>query len=105
MEKYIKARMKATGEVVEVQQDGTMSNNCGAYLTSGGIRVPGSALEFEKYIDWEQRRYELVKAAMQGYTANSAVYDKFDDVEFMLDAIKDTSIKLADEMIKQLKGK
>lgn len=58
-----------------------------------GIAVPLSPV---KVIDWEQRRYELAKAAMQGFCANpSAVLVKQDIA---------MSIHLADEMIKQLKG-
>lgn len=29
------------------------------------------ALEFEKGIDWEQRRYEIAKELMKGFAANS----------------------------------
>lgn len=50
-------------------------------------------------IDWEQRRYELSKAAMQGYMANVAS-ESIDEK-----AMATLSIIQADEMIRQLKTK
>ena len=50
----------------------------------------------ESPIDWEQRRYELAKSAMQGFCANPSAVLVKQDVAM--------SIHIADEMIKQLKG-
>ena len=36
--------------------------SCGSFITKDGRKIPGTALEFEKAIDWEQRRYELAKS-------------------------------------------
>ena len=47
--------------------------------------------------DWEQRRYELAKAAMHGYMSNVSIED-IDDK-----SMAKISIRQADEMIKQLK--
>ena len=50
-------------------------------------------------IDWEQRRYELAKAAMMGNIGNS---DE-NICNMVIPTIVKFSIKCADEMIKQLK--
>lgn len=59
-------------------------------------------------VDWEQRRYELVKAAMNGLLGCCSYYK--DDVNRMLYAERSDdsqlvkqSVDIADEMIKQLK--
>ena len=57
----LKAKVKATGEVIDVEPSGTMQVLCGSFITKDGRRMPGTALEFEKAIDWEQRRYEIAK--------------------------------------------
>lgn len=64
----MKAILKATGETVEVNSSGTMSISCGAYRTNDGRTLPATALEFEKVIDWEQRRYELIKELFLKWT-------------------------------------
>ena len=65
------ARLKPTGEEVEVIPNGTMSIHCAAYKTKDGRMIPTTALEFEKNIDWEQRRYEIAKELMKAFAANS----------------------------------
>jgi hypothetical protein len=50
-------------------------------------------------IDWEQRRYELSKAAMQGFEANTSEMVNTSGAK----KIVEWSIQIADEMIKQLK--
>lgn len=52
-----------------------------------------------KFIDWEERRYELAKAAMQGILSNS------DESMVTMDtkSISSLAVRTADEMIKQLK--
>ena len=67
----LKAKVKATGEVIDVEPSGTMQVLCGSFITKDGRRMPGTALEFEKAIDWEQRRYEIAKEIMKGFSANS----------------------------------
>lgn len=49
----LKAKVKATGEVIDVEPSGTMQVLCGSFITKDGRRMPGTALEFEKAIDWE----------------------------------------------------
>lgn len=48
-------------------------------------------------IDWEQRRYEIAKAAFQGYCANSNAYDaRYGDLAAR-------SVEGADALIAELK--
>lgn len=92
----MKARIKATGEMVEVE---------GICLINGGSTyIPASELESfveETPIDWEQRRFELAKTAMQGiistYTGPDTPFPKSEPVAMI-------SIEHADEMIRLLKG-
>lgn len=51
-------------------------------------------------IDWEQRRYELTKAAMQGRVSALDKNFNFDD---MVRPIARDSIKMADAVIKEFK--
>lgn len=54
----------------------------------------------EKKIDWEQRRYELVKAAMQGFCSNP--HQQIMDADSNM--VAEWSIGFADSLIKKLKG-
>jgi len=96
----MKARFKATGETVDVKPFGTMNVSCSAYITEDGHKMPGTALEFEKEINWEQRRYELAKSAMQGVLSNPA----FCNMQSKESITIKIAIVCADEMIKNLKG-
>lgn len=60
----MKAKIKGTGEIVEVKQKGTVHISCPAYHTTDNRIIPSFALEFEKNIDWEKRRYEIAKDMM-----------------------------------------
>lgn len=53
------------------------------------------------YIDWEQRRYELAKSAMQGYCIAFGLDDDSESYE----NIAIGSLRVADAMIKKLKEK
>lgn len=57
----MKAKYKNTGETVEVELIGTWNSAVTLYQAKDGRRFPMYALEFEKDIDWEQRRYEIAK--------------------------------------------
>lgn len=97
----LKAKVKATGEVIDVEPSGTMLVSCGSFITKDGRKIPGTALEFEKAIDWEQRRYELAKSAMQGYCIALGINDDsetYDDIAI-------GSLRVANALIKKLKGK
>ena len=97
----LKAKVKATGEVIDVEPSGTMLVSCGSFITIDGRKIPGTALEFEKAIDWEQRRYEIAKAAMQGRLSN-----QYGDVlvgERDFEGVAVSSVEFADALIAELK--
>lgn len=89
--KGFKPLMSSEGKLVSIVPEGMTKND--AYWVKTERIIP--------IIDWEQRRYELAKAAMQGYCANS--------LEYVVSAanhesVAEWSISIADIMIKKLKG-
>lgn len=67
----MKARVKDTGEVVDVRLCSEPLNvRLAFYETENGRKFPMFALEFETEIDWEQRRYEIAKELMRGFATN-----------------------------------
>lgn len=95
----MKAIIKETGEIVKVHRveivflDGELK---GAHQICDIPELEFSCID----ADWEQRRYELVKAAMQGYCANS--------LDFVVrtanpESIAQWSASTADAMIRRLK--
>lgn len=67
----MKAKHKITGETVEVEPIGTWNSSVALYEAKDGRRFPMYALEFEKDIDWEQRRYEIAKDMIAAFLSNS----------------------------------
>lgn len=61
----MKAKIKSTGETVNVHEDIN-----GDFVTESGSLYRSWQLEFEKEIDWEQRRYEIAKELMRGFATN-----------------------------------
>lgn len=95
----MKAKIKATGEIVEI------SGNC--LIRGGDAYVAISELEplaEETPIDWELRRFELAKYAMQGFIANTDLFDRFEDTGDAMICLCSDSMAYADEMIGLLKG-
>lgn len=93
----MKAIIKLTGEQVDVIHGGMMNIACASYRDKNGRMIPATALEFEKNIDWEQRRYEIAKDITCAYMqAHSNI--PFTD-------IADVSVTFADKLIVQLKAK
>jgi hypothetical protein len=99
----MKARIKSTGEIVEIKDlydDGT------ALVNDKYFKV--SELDFfSETIDWEQRRYELAKSAMQGilsdinqshYACSEENYEKY-----IPKGIAKFAIVCADALINELK--
>lgn len=70
----MKARVKSTGVLVDVTpQLNINSQHSKDYLyVCGNMVFKECELDFSA-IDWEQRRYELAKAAMQGILSNNTV--------------------------------
>lgn len=97
----MKAKIKTTGEIVEVEDlydDGT------ALVKDGYFKV--SELDFfEDFetIDWEQRRYEIAKSAMQGMLAHSTRYKPRNPNMNWHNAIAEEAKELSDALIKELK--
>lgn len=92
----MKARVKLTGEIVNIKDlydDGT------ALVNDKYFKV--SELDFfSETIDWEQRKYELAKAAMQGFCSNS--HEQVMGTDSNMTA--QMSLSFADALIKKLKG-
>lgn len=92
----MKARVKSTGKIVEIKNlydDGT------ALVNDKYFKV--SELDFfSETIDWEQRRYELAKAAMQGFCSNS--HEQV--MSASLNITAEWSLGFTDALIKKLKG-
>ena len=85
----LKAKVKATGEVIDVEPSGTMQVLCGSFITKDGRRMPGTALEFEK----------IAKEIMKGFSANS----HNQCVDASSETLAQWSISGADALIAELK--
>lgn len=110
----MKAKIKSTGEIVEVSPNGVTSvqRTCTKYATKDGRELIDLALEFLPNIDWEQRRYEIAKEAMSGilssehstgYASLAAEYSKNEKHTYPK-AISRYAVACADALIKELKG-
>lgn len=94
----MKARLKTNGEIVEVEDlydDGT------ALVKDRYFKV--SELDFEDFetIDWEQRRYEIAKAAMQGILC-APIVEGVDPNPTPWELAR-AAVRNADALIKELK--
>lgn len=88
----MKARYKNTGETVEVEPIGTGNCTVVLYQAKDGRKFPMYALEFEKDIDWEQRRYEIAKDVF------ASTYDIFQNK-----GLEKMAVHAADALIAELK--
>lgn len=111
----MKARIKETGEIINISDYARATlDKCDSY----GSPIELSFDEVEIFqersdnIDWEQRRYELAKAAMQGilsdeeevrYACSEADYKK-GEVRTIPKSIAQFAIACADALINELKG-
>lgn len=96
----MKAKVIATGEIVDVSYSHTTSDGVGIYKDNQERYWSSYQLECkETYIDWEQRRFELIKAAFQGLSANP--YE--DIVKMGEEEFADLAISYADAVIAKLK--
>ena len=69
----MKARVKSTGVLVDVTPQlniNSQHNNNYLYVCDNMVYRECELDFFSETIDWEQRRYELAKAAMQGFCSN-----------------------------------
>lgn len=111
----MKARVKATGEIINIADYARVTlDRCDSY--GNPIELSFDEVEIlqerSDNIDWEQRRYELVKAAMQGLISNSffmknlGMYlDEHPDKKMdAIEVVAIESINYTDVLIKKLKG-
>lgn len=64
----MKAKYKNTGEIVEIDAVSIVFKDITNYKFCRGDEID---FVTEPEIDWEQRRYEIAKSAIQGFCANS----------------------------------
>lgn len=102
----MKARIKETGVLIDV----TPRININALYNGDNLYVCDNKvfreceLDFlnlgNSAIDWEKRRYELAKAAMQGFCSNP--HEQIMSVDSNI--VAEWSIGFADSLIEKLKG-
>lgn len=102
----MKAKIKQTGEIVEVEDlydDGT--------ALVGDMFYKVSELDFYSVIDWEQRRYEISKEALTSIMSNEEFYSLVLDFSRekgnrdITKSISEAAVCFADSLIKELKNK
>lgn len=99
----MKARIKETGEIINIAEYArVVLDKCDSYgnPVDFGFDEVEILQERSDNIDWEQRRYELAKAAMQGVLSNPAFCGTYSKREAPIIIALDC----ADNMIKKLKG-
>lgn len=99
----MKARVKSTGVLVDVTPQlniNSQHNNNYLYVCDNMVYRECELDFFSETIDWEQRRYELAKAAMQGFCSNS--HEQV--MNASLNMTVEWSLGFADALIKKLKG-
>lgn len=99
----MKARIKSTGVLVDVTPQlniNSQHNNNYLYVCDNMVYRECELDFFSETIDWEQRRYELAKAAMQGFCSNPHEQG-MSNGSYMT---AQRSLSYADALIKKLKG-
>lgn len=100
----MKARIKETGEIGDVLCWDDVEKTKLSILLKGSVcTIPYQNIEIIQLgssIDWEQRRYELVKAAMQRLCSNP--HEQIMNADSNI--VAEWSICFADSLIKKLKG-
>lgn len=99
----MKARVKSTGVLVDVTPQlniNSQHSNDYLYVCDNMVYRECELDFFSETIDQEQRRYELAKAAMQGFCSNSHEQG-MSNGSYMT---TQRSLSYADALIKKLKG-
>ncbi len=111
----MKARIKETGEIINISDYARVTlDKCDSYGSPIELSFDEVEILQERSdnIDWEQRRYELAKAAMQGilsdeeevsYACSEATY-KENEKHTVPKAVARFAIACADALINELKG-
>lgn len=99
----MKAKVIETGEIVDVRSNGekTVQHRCTKFVTADGRELLSIELNILPAIDWEQRRYEIAKAAMVG-TLAFPVIEGVNPNPNATEICK-LSVTLADALIEELK--
>jgi hypothetical protein len=101
----MKAKVKATGKVIILNEKVSLIDYArGFYRDTEGNKYHYNEIEifeseYEKPIDWEQRRYELAKELMKGFAANP--HNKC--VDATTETLAQWSVGGADALIAELK--
>jgi len=100
----IEAIIKETGETIYIDYSIPNNRMLSAVKVNGEyIQINSNDIEFidqsDINIEWEQRRYELSRAAMQGIVSNSEFLREHEkeDIHYL-------ALKCADKMINILRG-
>lgn len=112
----MKARIKETGEIINISDYARVTlDKCDSYGSPIELSFDEVEILQERSdnIDWEQRKYELAKSAIQGLISNSfwmknlgMFLDEHPDSKIdVIETISIESINYADALIKKLKGK
>lgn len=103
----MKARVKSTGVLIDVipKFNANAQHSGDNLYVCDNIVYRECDLDFwnagNSTIDWEQRRYELAKSAMQGLL-NATSVERF-TLRIKPSSIAKASLEYADELIKELK--
>ncbi len=95
----MKVIVKDTGEIIEAEYE-RQSGFAGYRNKKTEYWYYDSQIKAYNDIDWEERRYELAKAAMQGFCSNPHEQIMSADSN----VVAEWSIGFADAMIEKLKG-
>ena len=86
----MKARIKETGEIKEIESIERF------FCTPDGKAYRPHEIEID-FVDWEKRRWELVKAAMQGYISNEG--REYMHPESLMKNTAEMCVKFADAVL------
>lgn len=110
----VKARIKATGEIIELNEKVSFLDYArGIYRDTDGNKYHYEELEifereYEKHIDWEQRRYEIAKAMLPVIYLDDGQAERADDSDLGFEYKSDQycakeAVDFADALIAELK--
>lgn len=96
---WVKATVRNTGEVVMVRpSDKPVNVSMAFYEMENGRKFMPFHLQFEKEIDWEQRRYEIAKSIF-----SKLIFMPQEDHSLTAEADAQSAVEYADILIAELK--
>ncbi len=108
----MEARVINTGEIIDIVSEFNPDDTSGLLYSSDSRAYRAWELDFVniKHIDWEQRRYEIAKAAIQGILSNeneveyACLEANYGEGKHIIPrAIAQFAIACADALIEELK--